>query len=315
MLLSDFNESVARRPPRARRRLGRLADLFTLLRPLHSMKSLLLVPIAFVDASGWTLKELADVGWAAAVFTVAAACVYVANDITDRDRDRHHPAKRLRPIAAGRVSVRSGRLCHAGLLVLLGLLIGFAPGGPYWPVLLYLVLNIAYRYALKQIPLLDVGAIALGFVLRIVQGYVAIGAAVSDWLLVTVFSLALLLLIGKRRYELLAAGPEHRPALRGYSVELTNQLLPLTGMLAMVAGLAYLATEAPFGPYRHMAVLLSAPFALFVLFRYLQVLLVDGGGGDPVRTLLRDRVIVVLCLLWAGALAVALVLARHPLLS
>lgn len=300
--------------PQAGRRPGRLADLLILLRPLHSAKSLLLVPIALVDAAPWTLRQLADVGWAVVVFAVAAACVYVGNDIADRDRDRHHPVKCRRPIASGRLPVRAGRLYWAGLLAVLTVLIGVAPGGPYWPVLAYLTLNLAYTRFLKRIPLIDVGAVAFGFVLRIVQGYVSVGVQIAEWLLVAVFSLSLLLLIGKRRYELLEAGPAHRPALRGYSVELTNQLLPLTGVLSVVAGLIYLATGTPFGPYQHIAVLLSAPFALFALFRYLQVLLVDGGGGDPVRVLLRDRAMVVGCLLWAGALATTLVLARYPTL-
>jgi decaprenyl-phosphate phosphoribosyltransferase len=292
-----------------------LADLVTLARPLHAMKSLLLVPIALVDAPGWTADELAAVGWAIGAFILAAAAVYVGNDVADRDRDRHHPDKRQRPIAAGRVSFRAGILYCTTLLVLLGVLVRLGPGGPYWPVLAYLALNVAYSRGLKHVPLLDVGMVALGFVLRIVQGYVALHEPVSAWLVVAVLSVSLLLLTGKRRHELLGAGAAHRPALRGYSVELINLLLPLTGVLSVVAGLIYLATDAAFGSYRQVAVLFSAPFALVALFRYLQVLVVNGGGGDPVRVLLRDRAMVVTGVLWAGALAAIMVLAHHPALA
>lgn len=296
----------------ARNGPGVLADLVTLARPLHAMKSLLLVPIALIGVPHVTGASVVVVAWAAVTFIVAAACVYVGNDLADRDRDRHHPVKRERPIAAGRISVRAGLLYCATLLALLGALVRLAPGGPYWPVLAYLVLNVAYSRGLKHVPLLDIGVVALGFVLRILQGYVALDEPVSAWLVVAVLSVSLLLLTGKRRHELLAAGTAHRPALRGYSVELINQLLPLTGVLSVVAGLIYLATDAPFGSYHQVAVLLSAPFALFALFRYLQVLVVNGGGGDPVRVLLRDRAMVVAGLLWAGALTAALVLAhRH----
>src|SRR5204862_5643997 len=98
-------------------------DVVALSRPLHAMKSLLLVPIALIDAERWTPREFADIGWAVAVFTLAAACVYVGNDIADRERDRRHPAKRRRPVAAGQVSVRAGILYCATLLGLLGVLL------------------------------------------------------------------------------------------------------------------------------------------------------------------------------------------------
>ena len=283
-----------------------LTELVALSRPAHALKNLLLVPVALVDVPQWTVGGLGTLVWPVLAFSLAGAAVYVGNDIVDRDRDRHHPVKRDRPIAAGRISVRAGVLYCAALLALLAALVAFAPGGPYWPVLAYLTLNVAYSRGLKHVPLLDIGAVALGFVLRAAQGYVTLGAPVSAWLLVAVFSICLLLLVGKRRHELLTAGPAHRPALRGYSVELTDQLLPLCGVLSVVAGLTYLTTDSPLGDYRQLAVLLSAPIALFVLFRYLQVLVVHREGGDPVRMLLRDRAMAVAGVLWLGALAVLL---------
>jgi 4-hydroxybenzoate polyprenyltransferase len=288
----------------AARGLSPITELITLSRPAHALKNLLLVPVALLDVPQWTVKGLGALAWPVLAFSIAGAAVYVGNDIVDRERDRHHPVKRDRPIAAGRVSVRAGLLYCAALLTVLAALIAFAPGGPYWPVLAYLVLNVAYSRGLKHVPLLDIGAVALGFVLRAAQGYVTLGAPVSAWLLVAAFSICLLLLIGKRRHELITAGPAHRPALRGYSVELTDQLLPLCGVLSVVSGLTYLATESPLGDYRQLAVLLSAPFALLVLFRYLQVLVVHREGGDPVRTLLRDRVLAVTGVVWLGALVV-----------
>jgi decaprenyl-phosphate phosphoribosyltransferase len=278
------------------------ADLVALLRPLHSAKSLLLVPIGLLESRLWTVDAALAVGRATLAFIVAAACVYVANDIADRARDRQHPTKRHRPIASGRVPVQVGLLYCGVLLALLGVL---ALDGPsrYWPVLVYLALNAAYTGFLKHVPLVDVGAVAFGFVLRVVQGYVVLGVRLPGWLAVAVLSVSLLLLIGKRRTELLVSGVTHRPALRGYSVELVDQLLPFTGVLAVVAGLLHLATEAPFGDHRNIAVLLSAPFAIVALFRYLQVLLA-GGGGDPVRAVLHDRVLAGAGLVWACAIAV-----------
>ncbi|WP_081898164.1 UbiA prenyltransferase family protein [Herbidospora cretacea] len=299
----------------ARPRPGRIVDLLTLLRPLHSVKSLLLVPLPLLEAGHWTLTALAQVAWAVAGFVLAGACVYVGNDLADRHRDRLHPVKRHRPIAAGRVSVRAAHLYRTLLVVLLALIVAAGPGRPYWPLLAYLVLNVAYSRSLKHVPLVDVGAVALGFVLRVVQGYAAIGAPISGWLVVTVFSLSLLLIVGKRRRELLESGPDHRPALRGYSVELTGHLLQFAAVLSAVAGLVYVRTEAPLGPYGPGALVLATPFVLFALFRYLQVVLVDGGGGDPVRGLLGDRGLAVTALCLALVLGTAFVLARNPALA
>jgi decaprenyl-phosphate phosphoribosyltransferase len=290
-------------------------DLIRLVRPLHSAKALLLVPIALIDASPWTLAALERVGWAVVAFILASAAVYVGNDIADRHRDRHHPVKRHRPIAAGRVPVWAGYAYCCALLALLAAVI-VVGSEPYWPLLAYLGLNLAYSRFLKHVPLIDLGTVALGFVLRVVQGYLAIGEGVTGWLLVAVFSLSLLLLIGKRRQELLDSGAVHRPALHGYTVELANWLLQITSVFALVAGLMYIGTAAPFGPdYGQAAMVLSTPFALFALFRYLQIQLMGHGGGDPVRLLLRDRVIVITSMLWAVALGVTLLLARYPALA
>ncbi|MGV9779497.1 UbiA prenyltransferase family protein [Streptosporangium sp. NPDC003464] len=297
------------------RRPGLPADLAALIRPLHAAKSVLLVPLALADASVWTLAMLGATGWAVAGFVLAGACVYVGNDIADRHRDRHHPVKRHRPVAAGRVPVWAACLYCAALLALLGVVAGSGPGRPYWPLLAYLALNVAYTRVLKHIPLIDVCAVALGFALRVVQGYAAIGEPVSGWLLVAVFSVSLLLVTGKRRQELLESGTAHRPALRGYSVGLADQMLQLTCVLTAVAGLMYLRTEAPFGPYGQPAMLLATPFVIFALFRYLQVVLVEGGGGDPVRGVLRDRGLAATAVALAVVLGVTLVLAHHPALA
>ncbi|GAA2207650.1 decaprenyl-phosphate phosphoribosyltransferase [Nonomuraea monospora] len=287
-----------------------IADLAALIRPSHAAKAILLVPVALIGATAPSPAEVAGVLWATVAFMVASAAVYIGNDLADRHRDRLHPVKCHRPIAAGRVGVLAAAVCCAVLLAVLGAVVARAPVES-WPVLVYLVLNIAYSRLLKHLPLIDVGTVAAGFVLRVVQGYEVTGDRVPGWLLITVFSMALLLLIGKRRQELLEGGAAHRPALRGYSMELTNWLLQIASVLALVSGLMYLRDEGPFGPqHGPTAMMLSTPFALFALFRYLQIQLVHNEGGDPVRVLLRDRVMVANSMVWAAALGVTLVLVR-----
>ncbi|MEV4107768.1 UbiA prenyltransferase family protein [Nonomuraea sp. NPDC049695] len=292
-----------------------IADLAGLIRPSHAAKAILLVPVALIGAPSYSLTEVVGIISATVAFMLASAAVYIGNDIVDRHRDRHHPVKRNRPIAAGRVGVVTASACCAVLLAVLAAIVARTPAS-YWPVLVYLALNIAYSRFLKHIPLVDVGTVAAGFVLRVVQGYEVTGGQVPAWLLITVFSMSLLLLLGKRRRELMETGAVHRPALRGYSMELTNWLLQIASVLALVSGLMYLRDEGPFGPqHGQTAMMLSTPFALFALFRYLQIQLVENEGDDPVRILLRDRVMVANSMLWAATLGVTLVLVHHPSLA
>jgi len=293
-------------PPR--RQLGR--GVLALWRPGQWPKNVLVVSIPLIDLTGWNLAVLWRVFLAVVAFTVASTVVYAVNDIADRERDRNHPTKRLRAVASGWVPVPVAAACAVAQAGLLAAILATRPAVWCLPILGYLVLSVAYSLKLKHLPILDVFAIATGFVLRLQMGYLATGGAASGWLLVSVFSLCLLLTLGKRRHELSAFGAAHRPALRGYTVELADRLMMLSGVLTAVAYLLYLRLEAPLGSYAGPAMLASTPFALFGLFRYLQVVEVDRGGEDPVRTLVRDRAMVVNSALWLLQAAAFLVAAH-----
>lgn len=281
--------------PRSRR----IRDLLQLLRPGQWVKNLLVVSVPLLDLRAWSVATLGRIGAAVLAFTVASGLVYIVNDIADRHRDAAHPTKRLRPIASGRVTVRAAALLAVGQAALLAGIVAVRGLADSWPILAYLVLSFAYSVKLKHLPILDVFAVAAGFVLRLVQGYLAVGQAVSGWLATSVFALCLLLTIGKRRHELTVSGVGHRPALRGYTVALTDQLMLLSAVLTVGAYLLFLRTEAPLGAYATAATILSTPFALFGVFRYLQLVMISGGGGRPVRTLLRDPVMLANSGLWA----------------
>lgn len=301
--------------PTTRERAGvrrQVIDLLLLARPAHWVKSVLVVPIALVDLAVWSWAALERVAWSVVAFILAAAVIYLVNDLVDRRLDRLSPGKSRRPIAAGRLSVTAVIPYGAVLTGGLGLLLVYAPHGSSWPILGYLGLNLAYTAGLKHVPLIEMGAISGGFVLRVVQGYLATDVAASSWMLIAVFSGSLLLIVGKRRYELVEVGVEHRPSLRGYSVELLNHLLLLASVFCLAATLTYLATEAPIAPHRQEALLISLPFVLYTLFRYLQVVLVLKGGGDPVLLLLRDRALIASIGIWVCAIVVLLLVTRNP---
>lgn len=311
-LLGSAPATVTAAEPLSTRRNRLAVDLVRLVRPTHWVKSLLVVPLPLLDPLSWHAAGLARLSWSVVAFVLAASAVYVGNDVADRHRDGHHPVKRHRPVASGRVPVPLAYACGVVLLLGLALLLAAGVAGPTWPVLSYLALNVWYSRGLKHVPLVEAGVVATGFVLRAVQGYLAVGVAVSAWLLITVFAGCLLLIVGKRRQELLDGGVAHRPALRGWSVELAGHLLQLTGVLAVTAGLVWLGTEAPFDPYGEAAMLLSTPFVLYLMSRYLQLTLVRRVAGDPVRLLLRDRAVVTAVVLWAASLGALYAATRFP---
>ncbi|MFY1671238.1 UbiA prenyltransferase family protein [Plantactinospora sp. WMMB334] len=288
--------------------------LVVLTRPGHAVKNLLAVPLALIDTPVWTGSALLRTGWAVLVFTVAASTIYVVNDIVDRRLDRTHPVKRHRPVAAGTVPVPLAWLLAVGLAgLLLGLVLA-GPAVPWWPLVGYLGLSIAYSRWLKHLPMLDICVVAAGFVLRVLQGYAATGAAPSGLLLTAVFGGCLVLILGKRRHELAVAGAAHRPALAGYNVRLTDHLLGLNAALTCTTFLLYLNTDAPLGSWRPVTLAVVVPLGLLAAFRYLQAVLVRQSGGDPIRALLHDRMIVASAVLIGTTLTLAELGARYPAL-
>jgi decaprenyl-phosphate phosphoribosyltransferase len=306
-------EAELREPVRRVGAAGLAADLLALTRPYQWPKNLLVVPLPLLHTGSWQWSSLAWLAWTVVAFTVASALVYVGNDIADRHRDWVHPTKRNRPVAAGRVSVPAAVSFAVVLAAALAGLLVAGPPALALPLGAYLVLNIAYSARLKHLPLLDVFIVAIGFQLRAVAGYFAVGRPASGWLLVCVLTLCLMFIIGKRRRELDLPDRSHRPALRGYSPALLDQLLVLSAALAVTAFLLSLHGDLSLGEYAGLAVLVSAPPALFGLFRYLQMVLVHAGGADPVRALLRDRVITATVAVWGVALAAVLFAAKTGL--
>jgi decaprenyl-phosphate phosphoribosyltransferase len=283
-------------PPAGRSR-GTLAELVRLTRPPHWTKNLLVIPVPLVATRSWDLGALVRIAVATAAFITASALVYIGNDLADRDRDRQHPTKRHRPLASGRVSPAAALGLAAALALLFGALVAVQSPALAWPVLVYAPLGLLYSLKLKHVPLVDAFTIATGFALRVVQGYVALRQPVASWLVLGVLTGSLLLSLGRRRTELSAKLVGHRPALAGYSTYFVDQMMLLSAVLAATTTLLYLGVQAPIEAHRTAGTLLLGPVALFAIFRYLQLVLVQSRGADAVRTLLRDPPIILAALL------------------
>lgn len=236
------------------------------------------------------------------IFCGLSGTIYVVNDLTDLARDRLHPRKRHRPLASGALSPEAARgvagvlgLACLGLSLLLGRDFALA-------ALLYTLLNLAYSFRLKEIVILDVLSISMGFLLRGVAGALAIAVQFSDWLVVCTILLALFLALAKRRHELVSLSTSasgHRKILAEYSPYLLDQMISVVTASCLTAYAFYTMAPDTVQKYRTEGLAWTIPFVLYGIFRYLYLVHQRDQGGSPTDLLLTDRPLLVDVALWA----------------
>jgi 4-hydroxybenzoate polyprenyltransferase len=263
------------------------------LRPRQWVKNVFVgAPLVFARH----LDDLAYVGRAAiavAAFCALSGAVYAFNDVHDVEADRAHPTKRHRPIAAGVLSERTALICAAVLAV--GALIGCVALS--WKLAgyaaLYLVLNLAYSLRLKKIAFIDVGLIALGFLLRVLGGAAAIAVPASRWLLLCTALLASFLGLGKRGHELVWAGrtgaSPTRAALAGYRIEVVRVAMIALGAITCAAFVAYTLQPHTIEFFGTSELVYVAPFVLLGVIRFLTLSLWRESDESPTDAMLSDR--------------------------
>lgn len=283
-----------------------LLNLLLSLRPGQWTKNLLVFAGILFGRRLFDPTAVARALAAFAIFCALSGVVYLINDVADRDADRRHPIKMRRPIASGalRVPVALG----AALVIGLGALASaIALGWTFGLVAaVYLALLALYSGPLKNIVIIDVLTIAMGFVLRAVAGAVAVDVEISHWLLVCTILLALFIALAKRRHEIvLLAGDahSHRAILGEYTPYLLDQMIAVVTASTLISYAFYTIspeTEAKFGT---QWLGLTIPFPLYGIFRYLYLVHQREGGGSPADLLLTDRPLLVCVALWAFAVA------------
>jgi len=277
--------------------------LLVSLRPHQWTKNL------FVLAALGFSKHLFDgdaatrAGVALAVFCLLSGAVYLVNDLADAERDRLHPSKRTRPIASGALPVSVARTAAVLLLALALAAAAALSVGFLLCALGYVALNLAYSFGLKNVVILDVLAISLGFVLRAVAGAYAIEVVFSDWLLVCTILLALFLALAKRRHELvtLEDAAAHRSILAEYSPYLLDQMIAVVTASCLTAYAFYTLAPETVEKYRTDRLAYTIPFVIYGIFRYLYIVHRKEQGGSPSDVLLTDRPLLVAVALWAVA--------------
>jgi 4-hydroxybenzoate polyprenyltransferase len=284
----------------------RLPAIIRALRPLQWTKnSLVLAPIIFADRA-FDIHYLSRSIAAALLFCAVSSGIYLINDIRDAEQDRLHPKKRYRPIAAGEVSPRIAAIV-AALLLIIGLIGSLTIRPALTGIFVaYISLMLAYSYGLKTVVILDVFAIATGFVMRAAAGAIAISVPVSPWLYVCTMLGALFIGFGKRRNELttlehLAA--RHRANLDAYSVQMLDQIIGIVASATVMTYSLY-TFDSPNVPENH-AMMLTIPFVLYALFRYLYLIYRRQLGGSPEVLLVTDKPLL-LCIVGWGLASVAI---------
>ena len=280
-----------------------LKALFKTMRPRQWTKNVFVFAAIVFDKQLLNahafLHTLAGFG----LFCLISSSVYIFNDVADVEADRQHPEKKNRPIAAGKLPIGVAWSAGIALVILtLGLAFLLTPG--FETVLIvYFLVNIAYSKWLKHIPIIDVLVLASGFVLRVHAGVTLIQVQrFSPWLYVVMTLLALFLGFGKRRAELalLAKGAgSHRKVLEGYTLPLLDQYIMIVSGTTIVAYSLY-TFSAPNLPNNH-SMMLTIPFVVYTIFRYLYLIEVKHAGGAPEEILLSDRPFQIAMVLWGVA--------------
>ena len=278
-----------------------VADLVRLMRPYQWSKNAVVFAALIFSKHLFVFDDAVRVLCAFASFCLVASGAYVMNDLRDCERDREHPTKRMRPLPSGRVSQRAAVLL-AGTLMIAGLAIAALLGRPFFVMLgAYLALQFAYTYWLKEIVILDVMAIAAGFVLRAGAGGVVIAVPVSPWLIICTFLLMLFLGFSKRRHEITlleGKATDHRASLREYSPYFLDQMISVVTASTVVAYAIYTVSPEVQEKLGTDLLYLTIPFVLFGIFRYLYLIHQREEGGNPSQILISDKPLLADVLLW-----------------
>jgi 4-hydroxybenzoate polyprenyltransferase len=286
--------------------------LWQTLRPRQWVKNLFVLAPVFFSQQALEPASLAPAVAAAGLFCLVSSSGYLLNDLVDLEQDRHHPAKCRRPLADGRLAPGVARAALA-LLLVAALTAAAALGAPLVAVLAgYWLLNAAYALWLKHQVILDVFALASGYLLRVIAGGVVVGVVISQWLLICTMLVALFLGLCKRRHEVVllqADAEDHRQVLGDYPPQFLDMMISAITAACLVSYTLYTVSPdaARPGPWAGPAgLLLTVPFVFYGFFRYLFLVYKKEEGDDPTEGILADRPMLVNLALWALTVGVLL---------
>ena len=280
-----------------------------LMRVHHYIKNLLVFVALACSGQFFEMEKLASGIAAFVAFCMVSSVVYIINDIRDQENDCKHPTKCRRPIAAGTVSVKGawGLACVLLVIAIVCNGITFRVSSSLLLVL-YLILNLAYSWGLKDIPIVDITILGAGFLIRVMYGAFVTGITISNWLYLTVIVSAFYFALGKRRNELRQVGNgQTRRVLEAYPINFFDKNMGMCLTLANVFYALWSMDEKTMSFYNNKYLIFTVPLVLLITMRY--SLDIEGDSdGDPVEVLLRDKVLIALCVLYLAIMFMILYL-------
>lgn len=277
-----------------------------LLRPKDWAKNMFLFLPVFFGGKLFDIPRLEHLFEAFLAFCFVASTVYIINDYRDREDDKKHPKKKFRPLASGAVQPGTALVIAAVLLVAGGILASLADTKLRFAAILgfYFVMNMGYSLGLKNIPILDILIVAIGFSLRVKAGGIVASISVSVWLNLMIFLLSLLMAIAKRRDDIilkLETGADMRKAVKGYNVDFLNIMLAMFSGIIIMTYTMYCVSPVTVSYLGTYHLYYTCIFVVAGLMRYLQITLVLNQAGSPTDILYKDRFIQITMVLWVAA--------------
>jgi len=290
-----------------------LVELFKSIRPQQWLKNLFIFAPLIFSENIFNRSMFLQSLLAFAVFCLLSGALYILNDLKDIEEDRLHPIKSKRPVAAGELKKRQAIAAFV-ILSFISLLFASLVNEEFlWVCLVYYFLQIAYSFALKHVVILDVFIVASGFFLRVIAGAVAIQVQISPWLLICTTLLALFLALSKRRHEILLLDEEavnHRPILKEYSPYLLDQMISVVTASTVIAYCLYTISGETIEKFGTNKLILTIPFVLYGIFRYLYLIHQKAEGGTPETLILKDRPLLFDIFLWIISAALIIYFGR-----
>jgi 4-hydroxybenzoate polyprenyltransferase len=276
-----------------------------LARPKHWIKNaVVFIPVVFAKRTG-DIEAWAQAGMAALAFCFASAFAYIVNDIKDRRSDLAHPLKKDRPLASGKVALKTA-LIEAALFLILALIVAQSLSTVMLLMAaVFIALQVSYSLFIKEKALMDVIAIALGFVIRAGAGVAAIKGEVSPWLFICMFTLCLFMGFCKRYNEVVtiedaANVRNHRPTLIAYTPELLTHLITLSAGIAVISFLLYGLSESTINRFGSIYFVYTLPIVVYGVFRF-AMLSMKGSYADPTDIFFSDRPFQATAVVWVAA--------------
>lgn len=278
-----------------------MRPVLQLIRPSHWIKNLfLLIPIFFAGRL-FQLGEVEIILAGIVAFSLVASGIYIINDLKDLQIDKLHPLKKLRPLPSGLIT-KSTAFILLSILLLCGLTLAAFLDYTFLILLgIYLLMNIGYSFGLKNIPIVDLFIVSLGFLIRIHSGGILSGVAVSHWLSIMIMLLALFLVLAKRRDDLVLQASTHsviRKTSSSYNLEFINACLTMFAAVIVVAYIMYTVSEEVIQHFNSSYLFITTLFVIAGIMRYLQITLVEQNSGSPTSILVKDKFILVTIALW-----------------